>query len=64
MTDTQREILRALGLRSMTMADLADRTGWHPRTVARSLDAMFRRSWVTLTSQGEWCATERGRKRL
>lgn len=33
-------------------------------TSAKVLDALFRRSLVTVTDSGRWMATERGRKLL
>ncbi len=60
----QHLVLHALGRRSHTAAQVAAATGMTAATCQRTLDALYRRSWATITPAGRWCATERGRRKI
>lgn len=63
MTASQRSVLAALGRQPHTVAAVAQRVDGRVSVVQHTLDALYRRGLVTLTSQGRWAATERGRKK-
>lgn len=64
MTARQREVLVALGRGACSTTEVAMRVDLPAPTSAKVLDALFRRSLVTVTDSGRWMATERGRKLL
>lgn len=60
MTDAQRRVLEAM---PGTVGQIAIRTGMSPAVTQRVLDALYRRSWATISPRGSWCSLERGRKK-
>ena len=64
MTASQEAVLRALGRRPMTAAGIATVLDARITAVQRTLDALYRRSLVTITEQGRWMATERGCRKV
>lgn len=64
MSVAQHRVLLALGRRSMTVVGLAQAVDGNARSTQHTLDALYRKSLVTITPAGRWAVTERGRKRL
>lgn len=64
MSVSQERVLRALGSRSLSTVAVAQLVDGRVSAVQRTLDALYRRSLVTITPQQRWCATERGRRRV
>ena len=64
MSVRQLAALRALGTRSMTTVGLASALDTTVPAAQKILDALFRRSLVTITPLERWTATERGRKKV
>jgi len=64
MTAAQQQALRILGRQSMTAVAVAQRLDTTVAAAQKILDALYRRSLVTITPAGRWCATERGRKKV
>lgn len=63
MSGPQLDVLRALGPRSMSTAEVAARLGVRPASAGKSLAALFRRSLVSVSSSGRWYVTDRGRRK-
>lgn len=63
MTAAQQRVLTALGRQSLTAVGVAQRIDSTVAVAQHTLDALFRRSLVTITPAGRWAATERGRKK-
>lgn len=64
MSGRQQQALVALGRQSMTAVAVAQRLDTNVGAAQRILDALYRRSLVTITPMGRYSATERGRKRV
>lgn len=64
MTASQQRVLAALGRGSHTAVAVAQATDMTVRGAQKTLDALYRRSLVTISPAGRWCATERGRKKV
>ena len=62
MTASQQRVLDALAVRPMSARGVAHHTNTPTRYVQHSLDALYRRSLVTLDDRG-WTITDRGRKK-
>ena len=64
MSAAQEKVLLSLGRGSHTAVGVAQACDMTIGATHRCLDALFRRSLVTITPQQKWCLTERGRKRV
>ena len=64
MTASQHAVLRALGDNPATVVTVASRVDGRVSSVYRTLDALTRRSLVTINPDGRYQATERGRKKV
>lgn len=64
MSQKQLAALHALGRRSMTTAGVASALDTTMSGAQKILDALYRRSLVTITPMGKYAATERGRKKV
>lgn len=64
MSASQDAVLRALGRRSMSTVSIASVVDARVVSVQRTLDALFRKSLVTISPSGKWSATERGRRKV
>ena len=63
MTASQRSVLAALGRQPHTVASVAQRVDGRVNVVQDILNTLRLLGLVTLTPQGRWAATERGRKK-
>ena len=66
MSVAQEKVLGALitARQPLTVAAIAARVAGEPRTVQHTLDALYRRSLVTLHYDGRWSVTERGERKV
>ena len=64
MSGRQQQTLRVMGRQSMTAVAVAQRLDTNVAGAQKVLDALYRRSLVTITPMGRYSATERGRKRV
>lgn len=60
----QQQCLRALGRGAMSTVGVAQALDTTPGAAGKVLHALYRRSLVTVTETGRWCATERGRRKV
>lgn len=64
MSSAQERVLLALGRQSMTLVGVASAVDGRVPETQKVLDALYRRSWVTITPMGRYCATDRGRRKV
>lgn len=65
MTGAQENLLRELcRSESRTLVGLAQHLDSKPSAIQKTLDALYRRSLVTVTDSGRWYVTDRGRKKV
>lgn len=64
LSTKQAAALHALGRQSMTLAGVAQNLDTTMPAAAKVLDALYRKSFVTITPMGRYAATERGRKKV
>ncbi len=63
MSAAQRDVLTVLGTDDLPVRSLAVRLDKQARTVQHTLDALYRRSLVSVNPDGTWYGTDRGRKK-
>lgn len=64
MTDPQKRVLKALDSGAVTVNGIAHRIRRDRRTAAHVLDALFRRSLVTVEEGDRWTLTPRGQAKV
>jgi Mn-dependent DtxR family transcriptional regulator len=64
MSDSQKRALQILLDGPHTTIEVARRLDTTIPVAQRTLDALYRRSWVLITDSGRYCTSERGRRKV